>query len=77
MIITDKKKTASLILSKMGTNGSEKSQSIKPEEEMNDSDGALKAIAEDMLQAFSDKSAHDLMESMKAFIAELDLQSAE
>lgn len=74
MIIPDQKKLAMIVLSKRGQNGEEKSQSVKPEEEMDDQDGALKAISEDMLQAFNDKSPHDLMQAMKAFLSEYDLQ---
>lgn len=67
MIIPDNKKTVSIILSKMKPGGRESRQEVKPEQAIDDKDETLKAIAEEMLKAFEDKSAMDLVSALKAF----------
>jgi hypothetical protein len=64
MFPIDKKKTAMLIISKMG-----KEQEVKDESEISsdDSSATYKAFAEDMLQAISDKSVVDLSNVLKSF----------
>lgn len=74
MIIPDRKKAVSVILSKMGGDGAEKSQEVKNETPGDDTQGALRAITEDVMQAFHDKSIEGLMSSLKAFCTEVDSQ---
>jgi hypothetical protein len=71
MIIPGNKKTVSVILDRMKPDGSESMSAMKPEEEMDEGDGALKAICEDMMMAFQSQSAHDLMQAMRAFHHEM------
>lgn len=73
MIIPDSKKIVSVILGKMRPDGHESMASMKNEEELDVSDAALKAIAEDLLMAFKNDSAHDLMVALKAFMSELQI----
>jgi DNA phosphorothioation-dependent restriction protein DptG len=74
MIIPGGRKTVSVILSKMKPNGTEQMGETRPEEEMNGSDGSLKAIADDIMMAFQSKSSHDLMTALKAFMKEIQNQ---
>lgn len=67
MFPIDKKKTAMLILAKMGKDGKSENQEVKNEESMDEDVAEYKAVAEDMLQAINDKSVDKLMEVMKAF----------
>jgi hypothetical protein len=68
MIIPDKKKAVSIILSKMGAGGAEQSAPLKPEEEMGDG-AELHAIAEDLLMAVEQKSAAAVKDALQAFLA--------
>lgn len=77
MIIPDNKKTVSIILSKMKPGGDESRQEVKPEQALDEKDEALKAIAEDMLQAFEQKSAMDLVMALKAFWHQIQLMDEE
>lgn len=76
MLLPDRKKEATVILSKMTPEGEEKSQEVKNEVMIDENEEALKAISEDMLQAFNDKSAAGVMSAMRAFIEEYGLQSS-
>jgi hypothetical protein len=67
MFPIDKKKTAMVILAKMGKDGKSENMEVKNEESMDDDVAEYKAVAEDMLQAINDKSVDKLMEVMKAF----------
>jgi len=62
MFPIDKKKTAMVILSKMG-----KDQEVKEEESSDESIEMYKAFAEDIMQAVSDKSIMDLASVLKSF----------
>lgn len=73
MIIPGGRKTVSVILSKMKPNGSEQMGEMKPEESMGE-DGSLKTIADDIMMAFQNKSSHDLMTALKAFMKEIQNQ---
>lgn len=75
MIIPEKKKAVSVILSKFKPDGSERTPDIevKPEEEINEHDESLKAIAEDIMSAVESKSAHDLLVALRAFISECSM----
>lgn len=77
MIIPDNKKTVSIILSKMKPDGGESRQEVKPEQAIDDKDETLKAIAEEMLKAFEDKSAMDLVSALKAFWNQIQLADEE
>ena len=77
MIIPDNKKTVSIILSKMKPVGGESRQEVKPEQAIDDKDETLKAIAEEMLKAFEDKSAMDLVSALKAFWNQIQLADEE
>ena len=50
---------------------------IKDESPVDAKDGALKAIAEDMLMAFERKSPMDLMHALQAFLAEVEARDEE
>lgn len=67
MIIPDQKKAASLILSRM-KDGMPKSMPVKNEVTPTADDDPLMIAAQDVMQAFHDKSCADLMTSLKAFI---------
>lgn len=67
MFPIDKKKTAMIILAKMGKDGKSEHQEVKNEEGMDEDVAEYKAVAEDMLQAISDKSVDKLAEVLKAF----------
>ncbi len=77
MIIPDNKKTVSIILSKMKPGGEESRQEVKPEQAIDDKDETLKAIAEEMLKAFEDKSAMDLVSALKAFWNQIQISDEE
>jgi hypothetical protein len=64
MIFGDKKKLASIMSGKMG---SDKLSPLKPEHETDENKAALQMIAEDIIAAFDQKSASDLAASLKAF----------
>jgi hypothetical protein len=71
MIIPDAKKATSVILSRLGKDGApNKEMPIKNEADGPEmpSDEGLTAAAQDMMQAFHDKSIHGLVSGMKAFI---------
>lgn len=70
MIIPDKRKAVSVILARHNTDGVQDMAQMKSEHEINDGDANLKSIAEDMIRAFEQKSAHDLMRSLSAFISQ-------
>lgn len=57
MLMPDKKKIASIIISKMVPNGTENSQDMVPKDKMPDNSDALKGIAEDLMQALVDRDA--------------------
>lgn len=68
MIIHDKKKVTSLILSRM-KDGIEKRMPVKSEVEVQaDDDHPLTIAAQDVMQAFHDKSVLSLKASLCAFI---------
>lgn len=64
MIIPDKKKAVTVILSKMGESSHSEQM---PEEEMDHDKQALLSIAQDIIAAFDKKSAHDLMVGLQSF----------
>lgn len=76
MIIPDKKKALTVIMSRMGQGASDKSQEIKNEVPIDEKMGSLKAIAEDMIQAFHDKSPMALVDSLQAFLREYENQES-
>lgn len=67
MFPIDKKKTAMLILTKMGKDGESKSQEVENEESIGEDHAEYHAIAEEMLQAISDKSMIDLAKVLQSF----------
>lgn len=67
MFPIDKKKTAMVILAKMGKDGKSDYQEAKNKETADEDVAEYKACAEDMMQAISDKSVEKLMEVLKAF----------
>ena len=77
MIIPDHKKAITVILGKMHDDGSESNVEGMPEHELDEHDAALKDIAEDMLRAVNNGSAHDLMMSLKAFMSEIEVADEE
>jgi len=69
MIPDNKKKIATLIVSKFKPDGSATEDTpMKDEEEIDADSEALKACAEDMMIAIKSGSAHDLMQALKAFL---------
>lgn len=77
MIIPDKKKAVTVILSKLGKGGDEKSQEVKPESAMGEHQEAMKTIAEDIMQAMQDKSAMDLANALEALVREIQAMDQE
>lgn len=73
----DKKKLATIILSKMRPDGSADSQDVKPEKQMDEKNEGLHAACEDILQAINDKSPGDLLVALKAFFDMADEQADE
>jgi len=69
MIIPDKKKAVSVIIAKMGKPGH---QEMAPEHEMDESDGMLKSIAEDLIAGVESKSAHEVAMALKAAFEHLE-----
>ena len=67
MFPIDKKKTAMLILAKMGKDGKSENMEVKNESGDDEDVAEYKAIAEDMMQAVQDKSVDKMMEVLKAF----------
>lgn len=67
MFPIDKKKTAMIILAKMGKDGKSEHQEAKNEESMDEDVAEYKAVAEDMMQAIQDKSVDKMIEVLKAF----------
>ena len=73
MIINDRKKAVSVILAKMKPDGSESMGEVKPEVSgPDDAMGDLKSIAEDVMLAVKNGSAHDLAMALKAFCSVCD-----
>lgn len=70
MIIPDKRKAISVILARHNTSGVQDHAEMKPEHEMDDGDANLKSIAEDVIRALEQKSAHDLMMALRAFVSQ-------
>lgn len=69
MIIPDRRKAATLILSRLGSQAP-----VAPQAEVSQDDAPLRAIAEDLLVAFEKKSVMDIVDSLKAFIAATDTE---
>ena len=67
MFPIDKKKTAMIILAKMGKDGKSENMEVKSEKSEDEGSAEYKAIAEDMMQAISDKSVDKMVEVLKAF----------
>lgn len=66
MLAHDRKKAATIIVASL--HKPESGAPVRPEEELDGHDSELKGIAEDIIRAFADQSAHDLAMSLKAFI---------
>lgn len=68
MFLLDKKKVVSVILSKM-KDGKSKDLETKPEESVDSGikDDAFTSFAEDMMQAFQDKSVLSLSQVLESF----------
>lgn len=77
MIIPDRKKAVSVILSKMKPHGMAEGGEVKDEAPVDAKDGALKAIAEDMLMAVEQKSPMDLVNALQAFMSEIEARDLE
>lgn len=69
MIIPDKKKTVSVILSRMNQDGKDGPQMDAKNES---SDDPLQGVSEDILMAIKEGSAADLTTALKAFMAGSD-----
>lgn len=76
MIIGDKKKTVSVILSKLKPDGGSSSTPVKSEQQMGDPD-PVKIIAEDMMLAFKNGSVLDLQDAISALIAHVQSMDEE
>lgn len=78
MIFPNPKKAAVMILSKMDKDGGpDKMQEVKSESEVQPDMEGLKSAAEDIMQAISDKSPHDLMMALKSFCEMADVDAEE
>lgn len=77
MIISDRKKAATVILSRM-KGGAESIQEAKPTEtDPNDSGSALHPIAEELMQAIHSKDASSVVSALRAFLAEHEVSEGE
>jgi hypothetical protein len=74
MIIPDKKKAVTVILSKLGKGPGPE---VKPEAGLDEHHEAMKSIAEDIMQAFEDKSAMDLANALEALVREIQAMDEE
>jgi len=73
MIFPDAKKAATVILSRSKGEGDNTSMPVKSEVNMDGDDSAgLTAAAEDIMQAFHDKSVEGLKSALKAFVSQCD-----
>lgn len=73
-MIMDKKKAAQLIVGRMGEAGEAKASApMKPEMDLDEGGDALTSIAEELLMAVKDGSAHGVKEALKAFMAECEV----
>lgn len=72
MIIPDTKKAATVILSKMKSDGTSADTEVKPEENMDDSMEGYTAAAEDILHAVETKSVQGLATALKSFFEMCD-----
>lgn len=71
MIIPDRKKTVSVIISRMNPDGKPSGNlEVKPEEAIDERMGAIKSIAEEIMMAIKSGSAMDLAQALKAFMVE-------
>ena len=77
MFIPDQKKMAQIILAKRSPDGEESQVQAKPEETVGEPGTQFHAIAEDMLHAFKSGSAHGLVDAMKAFYEQMELNEQE
>jgi hypothetical protein len=68
MIIPDHKKVATIILSRMGKDGAEKSMDAPPEESMEDGKEGLDSAAEEMMMAMHSKSSVDFRKALCSFL---------
>lgn len=76
MIIGDRKKAVTIILSRFGGKPEqEKMVEAKPEYEGELGDQDFQAIAEDILIALNDKSASDLARALRAFVDQVNIAS--
>lgn len=67
MMMNDKKKIASIIVSKMKPNGTEQSQDLVPKDKMPDQSDALMSIADNLIQALVKRDAGDVAAALANF----------
>lgn len=72
MIIPDKKKAATVIVSHMKDGGMVDGPGLLPEEELDAPMAALKSTAEEIMSAINGASAHDLTVALKSFFEQCD-----
>lgn len=76
MIIPEKKKTVSIILSKLKPSGAEQSADVQNEDHLDDH-APLKIIAEDMMLAFKNGSISGLQDALDALVAHVQSEDDE
>lgn len=78
MIFPDNKKAAAMILARIKPEGDISSGGPKkPETHTNPNEETLRVIAEDIMQAFHERSSSGLMGGLKAFMAQSSLKGPE
>ncbi len=71
MIIPDRKKSVSMIVSKLSPDGKMSGDvAVEPEEAIDSRDESLRVIATELLSAMERKSALDVAKALKAFMIE-------
>jgi hypothetical protein len=74
MIVPDPKKVATVVLSRMGKEGSTE---VKPEESLDDDEAGLDTCCEEIFAAIDSESALDLKTALKSFIDQYSASEVE
>ena len=74
MMLPEKKRISTVILSKMGDDGSSKDIQAAPEADMRE-EGPLDMIVMDLMSAIEKKSAMGIKDALRAFIDHKDSES--
>jgi hypothetical protein len=76
MMIPDKRRVATMILSRMNGEGVMSDTEAKPQMDMRE-EGPLDIIAQDLLQAIQEKSVSGIKDAIRAMIVEINSSESE